>query len=175
MRNLPRIHRAARPARVDKARRLGWRSKQGFVVYRCRVRRGDRKRRVRKGIVCGKPKHQGIHQQKSTMSLKRVAEGRVGKMCSNLRVLNSYWINQDALYKYFEVILIDPQHKGIRRDARYNWICATPHKHRELHGLTSAGKKFRGLRGKGFKHKKARPSRRGSWKRRNTLSLRRYR
>jgi len=23
-------------------------------------------------------------------------------------VLNSYWINQDGVYKYFEVILVDP-------------------------------------------------------------------
>jgi hypothetical protein len=34
---------------------------------------------------------------------------------ANLRVLNSYWINQDSTYKYYEVILVDPQHKAIRR------------------------------------------------------------
>jgi Ribosomal L15 len=38
----------------------------------------------------------------------------VGKRCGNLRVLNSYWINQDGVYKYYEVILVDPSHKAVR-------------------------------------------------------------
>ena len=49
------------------------------------------------------------------------------------------------------------------------------HKHRELRGLTSAGKKFRGLQGKGHLHTKARPSRRAVWRKNNRISLRRYR
>lgn len=48
-------------------------------------------------------------------------------------------------------------------------------KHRELRGLTSAGRKARGLHGKGHLYHKTRPSKRANWKRRNTLSLRRYR
>ena len=31
-----------------------------------------------------------------------------------MRVLNSYWINQDGVYKYYEVILVDPNHKAVR-------------------------------------------------------------
>lgn len=61
------------------------------------------------------------------------------------------------------------------QDARINWICNAVHKHRELRGLTSAGKSYRGMRTKGHLANKARPSRRGVWKRNNTLSLRRYR
>jgi hypothetical protein len=61
-------------------------------------------------------------------SLKSTAEERVGRRCANLRVLNSYWINQDSTYKYFEVILVDPQHKAIRRDPRINWIVKPVHK-----------------------------------------------
>ena len=64
---------------------------------------------------------------------------------------------------------------AVRRDARLNWICNPVHKHRELRGLTSAGKKYRGLRGKGHLHHKQRPSRRAVWKKNNTVSLRRYR
>lgn len=56
-------------------------------------------------------------------------------------LLQSYWVNQDGVYKYFEVILVDPQHKAIRRDARINWICNAVHKRRETRGLTSAGKR----------------------------------
>jgi hypothetical protein len=69
-----------------------------------------------------------VNQLKYQRSLKSTAEERVGRRCANLRVLNSYWINQDSTYKYFEVILVDPQHKAIRNDARINWIVKPVHK-----------------------------------------------
>ena len=47
-RQLPGIVRLQRPSRPDKARRLGFKAKQGYVVYRVRVRRGGRKRPVSK-------------------------------------------------------------------------------------------------------------------------------
>ena len=122
----------------------------------------------------GKPTNQGINQLKYQRSLKSTAEERVGRRCANLRVLNSYWINQDSTYKYFEVILVDPQHKAIRRDPRINWIVNPVHKHRESRGLTATGKKSRGLN-KGHRYNKTRAGRRKTWKRHNTLSLWRYR
>ncbi|URE40428.1 Plant organelle RNA recognition domain [Musa troglodytarum] len=174
-RQLPSIVRVTRPTRPDKARRLGYKAKQGYVIYRVRVRRGGRKRPVPKGIVYGKPKHQGITQLKFQRNKRSVAEERAGRKLGGLRVVNSYWVNEDSTYKYYEIILIDPAHSAIRNDPRINWICKGVHKHRELRGLTSAGKKYRGLRGKGHLHHKARPSRRATWKRNQTLSLRRYR
>lgn len=173
-RQLPTVHRASKPSRPDKARRLGYKAKQGYVIYRTRVRVGGRKRKNPKGIVYGKPKHQGITQLKPARKLQSFAEERVGKRCSNLRVLNSYWAGEDGTYKYFEVILVDPSHNAIRNDARSNWICSSKHKHRELRGLTSSGKKSRGL-GKGPKHAKNGPSKYSNWKRRQMLSLPRYR
>nr|POE53600.1 60s ribosomal protein l15 [Quercus suber] len=151
LRQLNVIHRASRPSRPDKARRLGYKAKQGYVVYRVRVRRGGRKRPVPKGATYGKPTNQGVNQLKYQRSLKSTAEERVGRRCANLRVLNSYWINQDSTYKYYEVILVDPQHKAIRRDPRINWIVNPVHKHRESRGLTATGKKSRGrvARGEG--------------------------
>jgi len=174
-RQLPHVHRAPRPSRPDKARRLGYKAKQGYIIYRVRVRRGGRKRPVRKGIVYGKPKNQGIRKLKFKRNLRSVAEERVGRRCGNLRVLNSYWIAQDATYKFFEVICVDPSHKAIRRDPRINWIAKPVMKHRELRGLTFAGRKGRGLMVKGNGASKLRPSGRGAWKKNNTLSLRRYR
>lgn len=175
-RHLPAVHRATRPTRPDKARRLGYRAKQGYVIYRVRVRRGGRKRPVRKGIQYGKPKNQGVTQLKFQRSKRSVAEERVGrKICANLRVLNSYWVNEDSVYKYYEVILVDPNHNAIRRDPRINWVCRATMKHRELRGLTSAGRRGRGLHNKGHRVGKMRPSIQGVWKRHNTLSLRRYR
>ncbi|GAB0495247.1 hypothetical protein MMPV_006546 [Pyropia vietnamensis] len=175
LRHLPAIHRATRPSRPDKARRLGYKAKQGYVIYRVRVRRGGRKRPVSKGIQYGKPKNQGITQLKFRRNKRSVAEERAGRRCGNLRVLNSYWINHDSVYKYYEVILVDPSHKAIRRDPRINWITRPVMKHRERRGLTAAGRRGRGLMRKGHGVSKMRPSIRSVWKTHNTLSLKRYR
>ncbi|ELW69418.1 60S ribosomal protein L15 [Tupaia chinensis] len=70
------------------------------------------------------------------------------------RVLNFYRVGEDSTYKFFEVILIDPFHKTIRRNPDTQWITKPVHKHREMHGLTSAGHKSRGL-GKGHKFQHA--------------------
>lgn len=174
-RQLSSICRLTRPSRPDKARRLGYKAKQGVVVYRTRVRRGGRKKPVPKGIVYGKPVHQGITKLKPKRNSQARAEEKVGRKCGGLRVLNSYWVNEDSSYKYFEIILVDPQHAAIRNDARMNWICNPQHKHRELRGLTSAGKKHRGLRAKGHLGHKRRPSERAVLKKNNATRLRRYR
>ena len=92
-----------------------------------------------------------------------------------MRVLNSYWVGQDGTYKYYEVICVDPSHNAIRNDARMNWICRPVHKHRELQGMTSANRSSRGLRVRGNKDNKKRPSRRANYLRRNRLNLLRYR
>ncbi|KAJ1802999.1 60S ribosomal protein L15 [Coemansia sp. RSA 2599] len=174
-RQLSAIHRVSRPSRPDKARRLGYKAKQGYVIYRVRVRRGNRKRPNPKGQVYGKPVHQGINELKLQRSKRAVAEQRAGKRCANLRVLNSYWVNQDATFKFFEVILVDPSHKTIRRDPRIQWIAKAVHKRREARGLTSAGRKNRGV-GKGHRfNNTSGGGRHKTWRRNNTLSLRRYR
>ncbi|CAK0784562.1 60S ribosomal protein L15-1 [Coccomyxa viridis] len=174
-RQLPGIVRLTGPSRPDKARRMGYKAKQGYVIYRVRVRRGGRKKPVHKGIVYGKPVHQGVTQLKPARNLRSVAEERAGRKLGGLRVLNSYWVNQDSTYKYYEVILVDIAHKVIRQDPRISWIVDPVHKHRELRGLTSTGKKYRGLRHKGHSANKMRPSRRATWKRNNRISLKRYR
>ncbi|XP_033638917.1 60S ribosomal protein L15-like [Asterias rubens] len=175
LRQLSSVHRASRPTRPDKARRMGYRAKQGYVIYRVRVRRGGRKRPVPKGATYGKPTNQGVNQLKFQRSLQSVAEERAGRRCGALRVLNSYWLCEDSTYKYFEIIMVDPFHKVIRRNPDAQWISNPVHKHRELRGLTSAGKKSRGI-GKGHLYKQTiGGSRRACWKRRNTLSLKRYR
>ncbi|CAN3374328.1 hypothetical protein DIURU_000794 [Diutina rugosa] len=168
------IHRASRPSRPDKARRLGYKAKQGFVIYRIRVRRGGRKRPVPKGATYGKPTNQGVNHLKYQRSLRSTAEERVGRRCGNLRVLNSYWVNQDSTYKYFEVILVDPSHKAIRRDPKINWIVNAVHKRREARGLTSTGKKSRGIN-KGHLYNNTRAGKNKTWKKHNTLKLWRYR
>jgi large subunit ribosomal protein L15e len=174
-RQLAAVHRASRPTRPDKARRLGYKAKQGWVIYRVRIRRGGRKKPVPKGQVYGKPKSVGINQLKNQRSLQAVAEERVGRKCRALRVLNSYWVGQDSTYKFFEVICADPNHKTIRRDPDSQWLVNPVHKHREMRGLTSANRKSRGL-GKGHGYSKTiGGSRRANWKRRNTYEMHRKR
>lgn len=73
-RQLTKMHRAPRPSRPDKARRLGYKAKQGFCIYRIRVRRGGRKRPVHKGCTYGKPKSQGVNHLKPYRNLQSVAE-----------------------------------------------------------------------------------------------------
>ena len=172
-RQLPAVHRASKPSRLDKARALGFKQKQGYAVWRVRIRRGGRKRAIHKGIVFGKPVHQGIRKLKKARSHRSVAEEKVGRRCSNTRVLNSYWVGQDAAYKFFEVIVVDPAHKAIKKDPRINWIVSEKHNKRELRGLTSAGKKYRGLRQKGYRAHGIRPSKRAEWRHRNVKKWRR--
>ena len=71
---------------------------------------------------------------KVCQSLQSVAEERAGRHCGALRVLNSYWVGEDSTYKFFEVILIDPFHKAIRRNPDTQWITKPVHKHREMRG-----------------------------------------
>lgn len=165
-----------RPSRTDKAHRLGYKAKQGYIIVRAGVRRGGRKRQNHRGMVFGKPKHAGINHLKFERNLQSVAEEKVGRQYSNLRVLNSYWVNQDATMKYYEVILVDPNHQKIRNDPRINWICNPVHKHREMRGLTSAGRKGRGLRKKGHRANGIKGgSYRAAWLNRNSMRLKRYR
>eukprot|EP00811_Abedinium_folium_P010219 NODE_19453_length_842_cov_8.711888.p2 GENE.NODE_19453_length_842_cov_8.711888~~NODE_19453_length_842_cov_8.711888.p2 ORF type:complete len:205 (+),score=57.43 NODE_19453_length_842_cov_8.711888:99-713(+) len=174
-RQLPAIHRCTRPSRPEKARMLGYKAKQGIVIYRVRVKRGGRKRKCAKGIVYGKPKNQGINKMTPSRSHRCVAEERAGRKLGQLRVLNSYWVAQDAVNKWYEVIMVDPYHTAVRCDPRINWICRPTMKHRELRGLTSAGKKARGLRAKGMHGKKVRPSKRASYVKRMKLTLWKHR
>merc|ERR1711977_486815 len=78
-RQMPTVHRASRPTRPDKARRLGYKAKQGVCIYRVRVRRGGRKKPVPKGITYGKPKGEGVNEIKFQRSLRSVAEERAGR------------------------------------------------------------------------------------------------
>lgn len=76
-RQLTKMHKVPSPSRPDKARRLGYRAKQGYVIYRIRVRRGGRKRPVPKGCTGGKPKSHGVNELKPYRCLQSIAEVRI--------------------------------------------------------------------------------------------------
>lgn len=163
-RRQPVVLRVERPTRIDRARKLGYKAKQGFVVTRVRIRRGGLKRtRPKAGR---RPKRMGTAKLKLAKSLRLVAEERAARKFPNLEVLNSYWVWEDGRFKWFEVILVDPSHPVIQSDKDVNWICDSVHRGRVFRGLTSAGKEIRGLHHKGRGAEKVRPSRKAVRKRR---------
>ena len=174
-RHQKRIIPLTRPTRPEKARRLGYKRKGGYCIFRVRIRRGGRKKPVHRGITFGKPKTAGVLGRKLVKNSRVVAEQRVGNKFGNVRILNSYWVNQDSIFKWFEVICIDPMRKNIRTDPAINWICKSVAKRRDVRGLTSAGRKHRGMRHKGHKANKLRPSVRAVWKRNKLVRFWRYR
>jgi len=153
-RKQPTVVRIDKPTRLDRARKLGYKAKQGFVVVRVRVRRGGlRKPRPRSGR---RPKRMGVAKYKPAKSLRLIAEERAARKYPNLEVLNSYWVWEDGRYKWFEVIMVDKsilsrQHKKTKE--LENLLNLASKRGRVFRGLTSAGKKVRGLRSKSPKKK----------------------
>ncbi|MGC8896048.1 MAG: 50S ribosomal protein L15e [Candidatus Bathyarchaeia archaeon] len=159
-RRQPTITRVEKPTRLDRARKLGYKAKQGFIIVRVRVRRGGlRKQRPKAGR---RPKRMGVKKFKPAKSMRLIAEERAARKFPNLEVLNSYWVGEDGRSKWFEIIMVDPNHPAITADKDINWISQKQHKRRVFRGLTSAGKKVRGLRRKGWGAEKLRPSKKAA-------------
>ncbi len=148
------VERIERPTRLDRARSLGYKAKQGIVVARVAVRKGGaRKQRFKAGR---RSKRQGVNKITRRKSIQRIAEERASRKFRNLRVLNSYWVGEDGSKKWHEVVLVDPEHPAIENDDDLNWICDDAQRGRAFRGRTSAGQSNRGQqgRGKGTEHTK---------------------
>jgi len=145
-RKQPAVIRIDRPTRLDRARALGYKAKQGFVIARVRVRKGGKPRRLYERSGGRKPSSAGLLKFTARKSDRWIAEERAARKFPNLEVLNSYYVGEDGQYKWFEVILVDPHHPNIKADPKINWIASSKHRRRVFRGLTSAGKKSRGLR-----------------------------
>ncbi|UZE91767.1 MAG: 50S ribosomal protein L15e [Methanosarcinales archaeon] len=138
----PVIKRINRPTRLDRAKELGYKAKEGIIVARVTVRRGgSRKSRYVHGR---RTAHMGKNKVTSAKSIQRIAEERAARKYPNMEVLNSYWVAEDGKKKWYEVILVDPNHPAIKSDSTLKWICNPTHKGRVFRGKTSAAKKRRG-------------------------------
>jgi large subunit ribosomal protein L15e len=140
-RKAPVVENVKKPTNPVRARELGYKAKQGFTVARIRIRRGGR--RKSRPVSKRMPSKMGVLKFKPHKSIQLMAEERVSRRYPNLEVLNSYWVGEDGVSKFFEVILVDTHHPAIRSDKDVNWILGK--KGRANRGLTSAGKKSRGL------------------------------
>ena len=143
-----------KPTKLDRARNLGYKAKKGFVLARVRVIRGGRKRPV---INKGRRSKRQTNKKVVKMNYRWIAEQRAQRKFKNLEVLNSYKLAKDGKHYFYEVILIDPNKPEIKNNKKTNWISNPKNKKRVLRGLTSAGKKSRGLRNKSPMNK-SRPS-----------------
>ena len=148
------VTKVDKPLRLDRARELGYKDKKGFVIARVRLKRGGHKK---KRPNAGRRTKRMTIKKNLKMSYKWIAEQRAQNKFRNLEVLNSYEISKDGIYYFFEVILLDPSKPEIKTDKQVSFITKPGNKKRVLRGLTSAGKKSRGLRNK-HPTSKVRPS-----------------
>ena len=108
------VTRIPRPSRLQRAKRLGYKAKQGIVVVRMRVGTGGmRKQRPTGGR---RPKHLGVTRIKADDNMKTVANRRVLERYPNMVLLGSYFVYKDGKHYWFEVILADPAHPRIAGD-----------------------------------------------------------
>ena len=154
-RKAPGTIRLERPTRLDRARSLGYRAKQGIFVVRQRVPRGGRMRAKPAG---GRRSKRMSRRKDLNMSYQTVAEQRVADKYVNCEVLNSYYVAEDGKHYWYEVIMVDKNHPSIRNDAVLKWMASPKHTQRVKRGLTSSAKKSRALHKKGKGTEKVRPS-----------------
>jgi len=119
-RRQPALVRVERPTNIEAARRLGYKAKPGFIIVRSRVRKGGRRKpRPRSGR---RPKHMGVVLFKPGKSRQEIAEERAAKKYPNMRILGSYLVGEDGVYKWFEVVMVDPSHPAVLNDPRFRWL-----------------------------------------------------
>jgi large subunit ribosomal protein L15e len=134
------VTRIDRPTRLDRARELGYKAKQGFAVARIRIGKGGRKRP--KPSRGRKPRKSGRFFT-TKLSLQAISEQRVARKFPNLEVLNSYFVGEDGTSEFYEVILVDPDHPSIKDDRKIGWVMHN--RGRVFRGQTRSGRDSRGL------------------------------
>lgn len=152
-RKAPVTVRIKRPTRLDRARSLGYRAKQGIILVRQKV---GKSARMRPKFKAGRRSAHMRRKKIVAKNYQQIAEERASRKYVNCEVLNSYKVAEDGKSHWFEIILIDQFHPQIMSDKKLKFI--THQRGRAYRGLTSAGRKSRGLRKKGVGAEKIRPS-----------------
>lgn len=124
LRTRPTVERLERPTRLDRARRLGYKAKAGFIVIRVKVSRGGMRRR--KARMGRRQKHAGIVRMKADVSMRQTAERRVQDKFPNLKVLNSYFLYRDGRSAWYEVLMLDTHHPSVMSDKDVAGLVAKP-------------------------------------------------
>jgi Ribosomal protein L15E len=104
VRSQPIIKRVDRPTKLTKAKSVGYRAKQGYIIVRVRVGKGDF-RRPRPNHA-RRPSKSGIYY-KLAVSKEDIARERALNVFKNMVVVGSYFLIEDGKNKWFEIVLAD--------------------------------------------------------------------
>lgn len=137
-RSEPNSVRVEHPLRLDRARALGYKAKQGYFIVRQRVTRGGKMKAKIKG---GRKPQASGRKKVLGMNYQWIGEQRCAREFTNAEVLNSYFVGKDKDCYYYEVILVDRNHPVVKADMP--WI--QENRRRVFRGKTSAGRKARAL------------------------------
>ena len=140
LRSRPAFERIEKPTRLDRARALGYKAKQGIIVVRGSMPKGTTKDPKFTG---GRRPKRYARRGTRSQSKQALIEKRAARKYPNLEVLNSYWVGEDGKKVWYEIIMVDRDHPSIKADRSLSWI--QNKRSRVYRGLTSAGKKARGL------------------------------
>ncbi|MDD5331446.1 MAG: 50S ribosomal protein L15e [Candidatus Nanoarchaeia archaeon] len=146
------VVRVDNPTRIDKARALGYKAKEGYIIIRVRLPRGGRKR---ERVMGGRRSRAQRRKKIVAKSYQWVAEERANKKYVNCEVIGSYEILRDGLYYWYEVILVD--RVQVSKYPGMEWVAYE--QGRVYRGKSPAARKSRGLLKKGKGAEKIRPNR----------------
>ncbi len=98
------VTRIEKPTRINRARSLGYKAKQGFCIARVRVGKGMRKRPKPSGGRGPKKAGRFFPPGKSKQA---IGEEKVARKFPNMEVLASYYVGEDGNFKWYEAVLVD--------------------------------------------------------------------
>ena len=102
VRNQPILQRIERPTKPAKAKTIGYKAKQGYIVVRVRVSKGDFRRP--RANHARRPSKSGLYY-KLSVSKEDIARNRALKAYKNMEVIGSYFLIEDGKNKWFEIVM----------------------------------------------------------------------
>ena len=113
----PTVVRSDASMRLDRARSVGYKAKAGYAVARVKIGKGGRRRKLygRRGR---KPSKMGLVHFSHGKSLQKIAEEKAQRRFPNMNVIGSYIAGEDGRHKWFEVVLVDPEHGNIKKNPK---------------------------------------------------------
>lgn len=112
------VTRVENPINPARARELGYKATRDFIVVRVRVKRGKIARP--RASLGRKPAKNRIRENPGKPWLW-IAEQKAKRFYPNMTALNSYWVGEDGVAQYYEVILknqLDSMPQGIPKKGK---------------------------------------------------------
>lgn len=100
-----RVERVEKPTNVIRARQLGYKARKYFVIARVRVAKG---KRTRPKYSLGRKPAKTVKYVSPAFDAAWRAEQKAAKKFRNLKVVGSYYVGEDGMHKYYEVVMFNP-------------------------------------------------------------------